>query len=465
MAVDQAALGRPREPMRRSRPAGFGWADLLGPIGILSTVFVGCIFVLDQGVISLVSWPSGVGSWGLLTGLVSWHLMVLQVMMLARIPWVERAWGHDLLTHRHRWVGFVSFWLMIAHVVAYMIERSMRGTPVLTAWWQLFVLDSWMLWATAGTVLIIVVVVLSLRAARRRMRYEPWHLLHLYAYLGMALALPHELADGSDFHTTWAQAYWWTWYLGSLAAILAFRIGLPIWRSVRHRLRVAAVDVEAPGVVSVHVTGRHLHRMRTRSGQFFIWRFRDGPGWTRGNPYTISAAPTNDRLRVTIQAVGDGSERAARLRPGTPVYIEGPYGTMTAERRRHPHALFVAAGVGITPIRALLEDMPYAPGEATLIYRYSDQQHAIFLPELDELAARRGVIVHYLPGARRGDGSWQAAGVGSHDDATALRRLVPQIADADVFVCGPPRWITSVKAAARQSGADRADLHSEDFAW
>lgn len=455
-----------REPVRRSRSAGFGWADLLGPIGILSTVSVGCLFVLDQGVIGLVSWPSGIGSWGLLTGLVSWHLMVLQVIMLARIPWVERAWGHDLLTHRHRWIGFVSFWLMIAHVVAYMIERSMRGSGVLTAWWQLFVLDSWMLWATVGTLLIIAVVVLSVRAARRRMRYEPWHLLHLYAYLGMALALPHQISDGADFHTTWAQAYWWTWYLGSLAAILVFRLGLPVWRSGYHRLRVASVDVEAPGVVSVNVTGRHLDRMRTRSGQFFIWRFRDGPGWTRGNPYTISAAPSDDRLRVTIQAVGDGSGRAARLRPGTPVYVEGPYGTMTAQRRRHPRALFVAAGVGITPIRALLEDMPYAPGEATLIYRYSDQQHAIFIPELDELAARRGVIAHYLPGGRRTDGSWQAAGTGSDvDDAEALHRLVPQIAATDVFVCGPPRWITAIKAAARRAGADRMDLHSEDFAW
>ncbi|MET7394982.1 hypothetical protein ABZS66_15985 [Dactylosporangium sp. NPDC005572] len=240
---------------------------------------------------------------------------------------------------------------------------------------------------------------------------------------------------------------------------------MPIWRSAYHRLRVASVDVETTGVVSVHVTGRHLDRMRTRSGQFFIWRFRDGPGWTRGNPYTVSAAPADDRLRVTVQAVGDGSARAARLRPGTPVFVEGPYGTMTAQRRRHPHALFVAAGVGIIPIRALLEDMPFAPGEATLIYRYSDRQHAIFVPELDDPAGRRGIVVHHLPGPRRIDGSWQAAGVGSDvDDAEALLRLVPQITATDVFVCGPPRFITAVKAAARRAGADRADLNSEDFA-
>jgi len=454
------AIALRRPPARR-----FGWADLLGPIGILSTVIVLGVWIADQGLASLTTLDRAVGSLGLLTGLVSWHLMILQVLLLARIPWVERAWGHDLLTHRHRWVGFASFWFMLAHVAAYMFERSERaGGAVLQAWWQLFVLDSWMLWATTGTLLIVVVVALSIRAARRSVRYEPWHLLHLYAYLGMALALPHQLADGADFHQSWTQVYWWTFYVGSLAAVLIFRLGLPIWRSAYHKMTVASVDVEAPGVVSVNVRGRHLDRMRTESGQFFTWRFRDGPGWTRGNPYTISAAPTDDTLRVTIQAVGDGSDRAARLKPGTAVYVEGPYGTMTARRRRHPHLLLVAAGVGITPIRALLEDTPTGPGDSALIYRYTDEQHAIFKPEIDRLAAERGVTVHYLPGPRRHDGSWQAAGPAA-TDADGLRALFPQVANADIFVCGPPKWIGAVRRSAMRCGTRRRDIHSEDFAW
>jgi predicted ferric reductase len=409
-----------------------------------------------------------VGSLGLLTGLISWHLMILQVLLLARIPWVERAWGHDLLTHRHRWVGFASFWFMIAHVAAYMIEEATRnGGALLQAWWQLFVLRSWMLWATVGTILIIVVVVLSIRTARRSMRYEPWHLLHLYAYLGMALALPHQLADGADFHQTWTQVYWWTFYLGSLTAVLIFRLGLPIWRSAYHRMSVASVDIEGPNVVSVNVEGRRLDRMHTASGQFFIWRFRDGPGWTRGNPYTISAAPRADTMRVTIEATGDGSARAAKLRPGTPVYIEGPYGTMTARRRRHPNMLLIAAGVGITPIRALLEDTPTGPGTTTLVYRHTDDQHAIFKAEIDALAGHRGVTVHYLPGPRRHDGSWLPLDTrpDTESDADALKRLVPGIAATDIFLCGPTKWISAVRAAAMRAGAARRDIHSEDFAW
>jgi predicted ferric reductase len=465
VTFERAAPGppSPRRPALR-----LGWADLLGPIAIMSTVIVVAIWLEDQGLAGLASSDVAYGSIGLLTGLLSWQLMILQVLLLARIPWVERAWGHDLLTHRHRWIGFASFWLMLAHIVAYMIDRANRSpSQILQAWRQLFVLDPWMLWATVGTIMTITVVVLSIRYARRRIRYEPWHLLHLYAYLGMALALPHQLSDGSDFHKTWTQVYWWTCYAGSLAAVLAFRIGLPIWRSWRYRLSVADVRVEGPGIVSVGVTGRRLERLRTQSGQFFIWRFRDGIGWMRGNPYTISAAPRPDRMRVTIQAIGDGSARAAHLRPGTPVYIEGPYGTMTAHRRRHPHLLLIAAGVGITPIRALLEDIPTGPGSTTLVYRYTDEPHAVFKHEIDELAICRGVTVHYLSGRRSKDGSWQPDHPGGvqTDDAEALRRLVPDIAQTDVFACGPAQWVTAVRKAATAAGAQRRDFHSEDFAW
>ncbi|MFD9187068.1 hypothetical protein ACFWCA_02455 [Streptomyces phaeochromogenes] len=206
--------------------------------------------------------------------------------------------------------------------------------------------------------------------------------------------------------------------------------------------------------------------MRTASGQFFVWRFLDGPGWTRGNPYTLSAAPTRDRLRITIKAAGDGSARAARLTPGTRALIEGPYGTLTARQRSRPRMLLIAAGIGITPMRALIEDTAYATGETTLIYRYSEDQHAVFADELRAIAAHRGVELIFLPGPRRADTSWQAAGPAHlDDDAQVLKNLVPDIARCDIYVCGPPAWITAVRKAARGAGAHRDHVHTEEFAW
>jgi len=451
---------------RRRAAARFGWADLLGPVGIGSVVAVVCLWLRNQGLANIAG-DRGIGSLGLLTGLVASDLMLLQVVLMARIPWVERAWGHDLLARRHRWVGFTSFWLMTAHVGIFAAERLTRGDG--TAWprlWAMFITDPWMLFATLGTMMLCGVVVSSIRRARRRLRYESWHLLHLYAYLGIAFAFPHQLSDGADFHDPVARIYWWTLYLVAASTIVVYRIGVPLWRSLYHRMRVADVHTEGPGVVSVTMNGHRLDRLRAKSGQFFIWRFLDGPGWSRGNPYTISAAPHRDRLRITIQVAGDGSSRAAGLRPGTRVLIEGPYGTLTAQRRRHPRMLLVASGVGITPMRALLEDAPYGPGETALIYRFTREEHAIFTTELDEIASRRGVQVHYVPGSRRADDSWLPAGFeGESDDVEALTKLVPDIVGRDIFVCGPPGWVSSVRKALRRAGATRDQIQTEDFAW
>jgi predicted ferric reductase len=321
-----------------------------------------------------------------------------------------------------------------------------------------------MLWATIGTLLITAVVVASIQIARRKLRYESWHLLHLYAYLGMALVLPHEIFDGTHFHETWTQLFWWGLYFGSLAAVVIWRVAVPLWMSWRHRLVVEDVVTETPSAFSIVLRGQQLDRLRTRSGQFFIFRFLGGGGWTRANPYSISAAPTDDQLRITLEAAGDGAERARTLTAGTRVLIEGPYGTMTAARRSHPRMVMFAAGVGITPFRALLEDSGYAPGEAMLIYRYTTDEHAIFLEELTDLADQRGIELVLLPGRRRDDGSWLPDGV-EGTDTEALQRLVPDLSERDVFACGPVAWLKAVRRAAHRAGVRTRDFHYEDYVW
>jgi len=247
------------------------------------------MWLLNQGGASLASGEKILGSLGLLTGLLAADLMLLQVVLMARIPWIERAWGHDLLARRHRLMGFASFWSWsrtsrCSSPNGYLVRsHCCRGAVAL------FVADPWMLLASAGTVLLILVVASSIRAARRRLRYESWHLLAPLRLSRHRVRAPAPTGHGRGLHTTVAQIYWWTLYLAATAAVLACRVGLPLWRSLYHGTRVAEVRTESACAVSVIVRGRRLERLRTRSGQFFIWRFLDGPGWTRGNPYTLSA--------------------------------------------------------------------------------------------------------------------------------------------------------------------------------
>ena len=355
---------------------------------------------------------------------------------------------------------------MLAHIVLITVGYSVGAhTDVVSKFVDMVLTYPGMLLATAGTAMLVLVVVTSVRRARARLRRESWHLLHLYAYSGVALALPHQLWTGGDFLASRAATvYWWGLWALAAVAIVQFRIGLPLVRSLRHRLVVRQVVAEAPGVVSVHLSGRHLDRLPVRAGQFLNWRFLDGPGWTRANPYSLSAAPDGRSLRITVKALGDGSARLAGLRPGTRVLFEGPYGRLTGAARTRRRVVFIASGIGITPMRALLEEFAYAPGEATLIYRTSGARDIVFRAELDELAARRGVRLYYLAGHRSPDPqSWLPAAAGDADPAQMLHRLAPGIDGSDVYVCGPQTWMDAVELAADRAGVPPEQLHVERF--
>ncbi|MDO9454532.1 ferredoxin reductase family protein [Nocardioides sp.] len=403
---------------------------------------------------------------GRLTGLVASVLLLAQVLLMARIPALEAAYGQDRLARIHRWVGFTSFNLMVVHVVlvtwGYAAGSLLRIPAML---WELTVNYPGMLLAVAGSLSLVMVVVTSVRAARRRLRYESWHLLHLYAYLGVGLALPHQLWTGQDLVSSTARTvFWWTAWGVTAAAVLVWRVGLPLTRTLRHDLRVTSVVPEAPGVVSVYLTGRRLESLGAEAGQFLVWRFLGRRGWTRANPYSLSAAPDGRSLRITVQSVGDGSAALGVVRPGTRAVVEGSYGRLSARSRSRRKVALIGAGVGLAPLRSLAEGLAYHPGEAVLLHRHST--HPLFARELGQLSAERGLGLVPLPGPRRGPSSWLGAGIHPQvSDLQALQHWVPDIAERDVFVCGPQAWADLVRADLRRAGLPPEHLHLETFGW
>lgn len=457
------AAGWPRALPAHRRPPLAG--DLVLTAVAFSVVLVVALWTAGRGVQDLAgSAGTGLTSLGRVTGLVASDLLLVQVLAMARIPWAEQAFGQDRLARWHRLLGFTSFLLMVAHIVLVTTGYAVSGRGgVVPQLWDLVRNYPGMLLATAGTALLVLVVVTSVRMARRRLRYESWHLLHLYAYLGVGLALPHQLWTGTDFVSSpVARAYWWTLYAVALGAVLVYRLGVPVFRTLRHRVVVSRVVEEAPGVVSLYLTGRKLHRLPVKAGQFFVWRFLDGPGWTRGHPYSLSAPPDPSLMRITAKALGDGSRRLADLRPGTRVLLEGPYGALTSDRRTRTRTTLMASGIGITPLRALLEVLPRA---TTLIYRAREVADLALRAEIDELAGIRAARVVYLVGPRAADGSWLPAGWGHLGETGALLHLVPDVAGQDVYVCGPEAWTDAALDALRAAGVPQARTHVERFTY
>jgi predicted ferric reductase len=391
-------------------------------------------------------------SLGRVTGLLGAFLALVELLLLARVPVVDML-GLDRVGAWHRRNGTACLALIAAHTVLVTAGYAVADDVGIAREAGDLLSDySGVLLATIALGLLVAVVVTSVVAVRRRLGYRAWHSVHVLAYAAVALAFSHQLATGQEFQRQpVARAYWWALYAATLAAILGFRVVVPVARSLRHGLRVERVVREAPGVVSIEIAGHRLDRLPALSGQFLQWRFLARGHWMESHPFSLSAAPGGRRLRITVKELGDYTARLASLPPGTRVIVEGPYGRLTRRARRRPRALLIAGGVGIAPIRALLEDMP---GEVAVIYRAGREDELLFREELDELSSRRGAPVHYVIGERGGDGLMSPE---------QLRRLVPDIADRDVYVCGPVSMTEATRASLRGAGVPSRQIVSEAF--
>ena len=451
-----AAQGRGSAPALRRGPAPLG----ARPNVVLSGVVVGA------GAVLLLWWRStpyvhGLGDWltngGRITGLLAGYCIGIVLLFMARIPALEHGVGSDRLARWHAIGGRYTVSLVVCHVVLIVWGYAVTAhtNPVhQTA----SLLSSYpdMAMATVAAALLVFVGAVSARAARRRLRYETWHYLHLYTYLAVSLSFSHQLATGAQFISDpLARVAWSSFYVAIGALLLWHRLLSPIRSAGRHRMRVVGLTTEAPGVISVYVSGDHLDELEAQPGQFFRWRFLTREHWWAANPYSLSAAPRPTLLRITVKALGDHSSDLAGVRVGTKVLAEGPYGGFTAARRKRRKVLLIAAGVGITPIRTLFETLPGGPGDITLLYRVSSSENVLFQDELEAIAHNRGHQLFFLRGPRGGSGDPLSAG--------RLVKAIPDVRQHDVYLCGPPAMTEATIRTLRRCGVSRRRIHCESF--
>jgi predicted ferric reductase len=405
---------------------------------------------------------------GRVTGLLGGYLVLVQLLLMARLPWFERAVGLDRLTAWHRGLGTNVVLLLVAHVLLTVEGYSLTAhRATLGESWTVVTTYPDMLEATAGMALFLLVGITSGARLRRRLSYEAWYWLHVTAYLAIALTFFHQTSTGADFvggdrlHAA-ARLLWTAMYLAVAAAVVWWRVIRPAWGWVHHAMLVEKVVPEADGVVSVWIRGRHLDRLGGQAGQFLLWRFvTPGHIWT-AHPYSLSAPPTDHRLRLTVKDAGDHSSALARLRPGVPVLAEGPFGHFTAAAAGRRQVLLIAGGSGIGPIRALAEELSDPRGrrrhasDVLVLYRVSTEEDLALADELDALAAADRIRVRFLVG-RRAELGFDPLG------ETSLDRLVPDLRHRDVFVCGPPEMNADVRNTVLSLGVPRRHVHVEDF--
>lgn len=411
---------------------------------------------ISQATVKSVTAAGGIATLaGDITAMAGTYLLLVMVLLAARIPALERVVGQDRLIRWHRRLSPAPLVLLGAHGVLTTLGYAQAGH--LGFWAEggsLITTMSWIFAALVAYAMLVAIAGVSIRAARRRMSYDTWWVIHLYTYLALAFSVPHQIINGTAFvGHPFAQSLWTLLWLATAGVAVIYRLGLPIARSLYHRLEVVQVRPEGPGVYSLVVRGRHLERLAVDGGQYFGWRFLVRGMWWHAHPFSLSAMPLPPYMRVTVKVAGDTTSRIARLRPGTRIAIEGPYGSFTDRARTRRRVALVGAGVGITPLRALLEDIP-AGVDVVVVQRASRPEEMIHHEELASMVAEREGRMVDLVGSRR-----------RHrlDDPRYLHSLIPDLATRDLYVCGPDAFSSGVAEAAQRLGVGAESIHRESF--
>ncbi|MBO9553675.1 ferric reductase-like transmembrane domain-containing protein [Cellulomonas sp.] len=388
-----------------------------------------------------------------LSGMLAGYGSVVLVALMSRWPVIEQAVGVDELARWHARGGRLVMALIATHAcAAVVVWAGLRGLDAGSATTEVLRMPG-VAAAVVAVGLLVLVAVTSARRARRRIRYETWHGIHLLTYVAIAAAFVHQLAGPDLAGRRVVQVGWSLLYAGAFALVVRHRVLKPVHAAVRHRMRVASVVTEAAGTVSITVHGRRLDELDAQPGQYFRWRFLTPHTWRRAHPFSLSAPPQHDTLRLTVAARGDTTRALQAISPGVRVVADGPYGILTERRRTRRDVVLIAGGIGIAPMRALFETLHIpSGGDVLLLYRTTDASRALLADELDRLADRAGARLHYLtqPG-------------GGELTAPSLLRRVPDLVRRDVFVCGPPVMTRTLMTDLTRAGLPRAQLHAEGY--
>ena len=389
-------------------------------------------------------------------GLLATFFALTQFILMGRIAWIERAFGLDRLASYHRINGYLAITLIVIHPIFITLHHMVEdNSDIVSAYLSIFSEHAYTFWALIAESLFIAVVFSSMYIARKHLKFETWYYVHLMVYLAIVLASLHQFANGTSLLSSdVARYYWLGLYLFVAVNLLIWRFGLVVINSYRFQFTISRVIRETPTVVSVYIKARGLHRLNIKPGQFILVRVLTKQLWWQEHPFTVSWIPQADELRITVRSVGDYTAELQKLKPGTKVAVSGPFGRFTSDVAVKQKRLFIAGGIGVTPLRALAEQAGNNDIDALLLYANKNSDDVPLKKEIDEIGIPAVYVYsdETIKGAEHG-----------FIDVELIQRLVPDFKQRDIYLCGPPVMMSSLITQLAEIKIPPEQIHYEVF--
>jgi predicted ferric reductase len=413
------------------------------------------------------SWINFVNRFSALSGTA---LLLLHLVLVARVPWIEAIVGLDRLTVAHKKLGKPLLYILSVHVAtAIWASSNQNGISLWDGLLFLVAHYQEMLIALVGFGLMIAVTVSSINAARRKLSYEVWYLIHLTSYIAVLLSIPHQFEFGSEFLAQpWLSTYFAGLYIFVLVNVVWFRSLQPLVRSLSRGIKVVKVEPTGNNSTSIYISGNKSKSFDFKSGQFFMVRVMTVRDFWKPHPFSASSSTGEKYLRFTIGNRGDFTARMQSMKVGTRIVLEGPYGIFTEAKRTKQKVTLIAGGIGVAPIRSLAQQLATKPKDLTILYRANSAADAALAKELVAISKEKGHSLHVLTGERSSKVPWLPKAITDGSDLpdyALLAQLAPEILKSDIYVCGPTQWTNEFLGTLKKLSIPKSQIHVEEFAW
>jgi len=390
---------------------------------------------------------------GRIFGLIGTYLFLIQILLVSKIKFIEKTYGHDKLTKIHHYNGIVAFVFLLLHglflVIGYKLIAKISFLSQLTK----FIGADEIGFAILALVILIIIIILSITFSKIKMKYEWWYFTHLFTYLVIILAFSHQIENGMDLYSNNAfLIYWYILYIVIIGLLLVYRFLIPIYNYYTYKFQVSKVVKENKNITSIYISGKNINNFKFDGGQFGIFRFFDHTFY-QAHPFSFSKVYDGKEIRISIKNLGDFTSKIKDIKVGTPIVIEGPFGVFTKNQVKHKNVVLIAGGIGITPVRSLLEELSKdLSKDVTLIYSVKEENEAVFKDELSSLHKKNKIHYHL-------------SNMDGHLSEDKLRNIILNPTQTDVFICGPGPMTKNIIKILRKQGVNKKRIHFERFSF
>lgn len=385
-------------------------------------------------------------AFGRLTGLLSQLFIIIQLVLVSRFSLIEVEYGLDKLINLHKKIGTGLGVFILSHPIFLTIGYAKRGDLGLLD--QFISFQHWddILPATISLIIILLVAFLSAKKIRIKLKYEFWYFSHLLLYIAVFLAFGHQI-NTSDMSDRPAVFYWIALNLVVILVLVSYRFVRPMINFFEYKFKVNKIVKENDNVFSIYITGNNIEKYKFNSGQFATLIFLQKGKWFH-HPFSFSDISGNKYLRFTIKSSGDFTSKLNELKEGIRVWIDGPFGVFSLNKSVNDKYLFIAGGIGISPIVSIIKSI--VTKDAILMYSNRQEKDVVLQNDIDNSLVK----THYF---------FTDKDPNNMITIDKIKNLVPDFIKRDIYICGPLSMSRALNAGLIGAGVSKKQIHFEKF--